>query len=77
MKNEKISYILKHKPSGFYVTDKEGKNFTKQRGYAREWRANYKPDEDYWKKLMETGEYAVIQITEITTTEYKEVPLND
>lgn len=70
-----IRYVLKHKESGFYVTDKEGKNFTKQRGYAREWRENYKPDEDYWRKLMESGEYTVIQITETTVTEYREVDI--
>lgn len=70
-----IRYVLKHKESGFYLKDKNGHEFTKQRGYAREWKENYKPDEDYWRQLLESGEYAVIQITETTTTDYKEVDL--
>lgn len=70
-----IRYILQHKDSGFYVTDKEGKNFTKQRGYAKEWKENYPPEDDFWRKLLESGEYTVIQITETRITEYREVEL--
>ena len=70
-------YILKDKETGLYMTDKNGNDFTKRRGYAREWKENYKPDEDYWQALIKTGQYAVIQITETTTVKYEEVPLNE
>ena len=71
-----MRYILKDKGTGLYVTDKKGNDFTKLRGYAREWKENYKPDEEYWESLIETGDYAVIQIVETTTVEYKEVNLD-
>lgn len=77
MKKESVTYILKHKPSGFYLKDKTGHEFTTNRNQAREWKENHKPDEEYWQPLIESNEYVPVKRTETTEIKYEEVPLNE
>lgn len=72
---EDVRYILRHKNNGLYLMDKNGHEFTTNRTDAREWKVNYKPDEEYWSALMASGYYSIIKRIEITTIEYQEVDM--
>lgn len=65
-------YILKHKPSGFYVTSATGLNTQISNAKLYETNAKHQPQE--WSDLLATGDYVIIARTETTTVEYEEVP---
>ena len=76
MKKEDVRYILKHMPSGMYLKDTHGREFTTVIKNARAWQPNQKADDDYARDLYATGDYVWIKETTTTAVEYEEVNLD-
>ena len=71
-KKTDLRYILKHNPTGFYVTGVD--TFTDNISKAKLYEVNkdHRPTE--WHDKMATNEYTVIARTETITVNFEEVP---
>ena len=67
-----IRYILKHNPSGFYVSGVD--TFTDNISKAKLYESNTKHRPSEWYDKLATNEYTVIARTETITINFEEVP---
>ena len=67
-----IRYILKHNPTGLYVTGAD--TFTNNISKAKLYESNTKHRPTEWYDKMATNEYTVVARTETITVNFEEVP---